>query len=95
MVRGSDSESGDKEPKKYNGSVGRWKASRIKLKSKLYGKGLWDVVEKGPVKQNTLPETVGAGGRRRMRLRSQLILVAEVALVELRGRVVRHLDGPS
>eukprot|EP00964_Phaeocystis_antarctica_P094250 scaffold60996_cov84-Phaeocystis_antarctica.AAC.4 len=46
------------------------------------------------VKQNTLPETVGAGGRRRMRLRSQLILVAEVALVELRGRVVRHLDGP-
>ena len=61
MVRGSDSESGDKEPKKYNGSVSRWKASRIKLKSKLYGKGLWDVVEKGPTATQASPASVTLG----------------------------------
>ena len=61
MVRGSDSESGDKEPKKYSGSVSRWKPSRIKLKSKLYRKGLWDVVEKGPTATQASPASVTLG----------------------------------
>ena len=49
MVRGSDSESGDKEfsKSKYDGTVGRWPPGRIKLKSTLFTRGLWDVVEKG------------------------------------------------
>ena len=40
MVRGSDSESGDKESKsksKYDGTVSRWKPGKIKLKASLLG----------------------------------------------------------
>ena len=50
MVRGSGSESGDKESNKnvYDGSLKRWPPGRIKLKSVLYRLGLWDVVERGP-----------------------------------------------
>ena len=51
MVRGSDSESGDKESKTYSlyeGTLKRWPAGRLKLKAELYKEGLWDVVERGP-----------------------------------------------
>jgi len=62
MVRGSDSESGDKESKKgskYDGTVGRWPIGKIKLKSVLFNKGLWSVVEQGPAPiQQTSPASV-------------------------------------
>ena len=63
MVRGSDSESGDKEfsKSKYDGTVSRWPPGRIKLKSTLFTRGLWDVVEKGPTTIQASPASVTPG----------------------------------
>ena len=50
MVRGSGSESGDKESNNksiYCGTLTRWPQGSLKLKASLYMKGLWAVVEKG------------------------------------------------
>ena len=63
MVRGSGSESGDKEPTKcsYDGTLKRWPPGKIKLKSALFKAGLWDVVEKGPSAVQTSPESIAPG----------------------------------
>ena len=63
MVRGSGSESGDKESSKctYDGTLKRWPPGKIKLKSALYKAGLWDVVEKGPSAAQTQPESIVPG----------------------------------
>ena len=63
MVRGSGSESGDKESSKcsYDGTLKRWLPGKIKLKSALYKAGLWDVVEKGPSTAQTQPESIVPG----------------------------------
>ena len=64
MVRGSGSESGDKESGNkgtYDGTLHRWPPGKIKLKSALYKAGLWDVVEKGPSAAQTSPEIIVPG----------------------------------
>ena len=63
MVRGSGSESGDKESTKcsYDGTLKRWPPGKIKLKSALFKAGLWDVVEKGPSAAQTQPESIVPG----------------------------------
>jgi hypothetical protein len=37
-----------KNKSKYDGTVKQWQTGEIKLKSILFNKGLWEVVEKGP-----------------------------------------------
>ena len=63
MVRGSGSESGDKESNKsvYDGTLKRWPQGKIKLKSTLFNKGLWNVVEKGPSTVQASPVSIAPG----------------------------------
>jgi hypothetical protein len=73
MVCGSESESAvprseSKNKSKYDGTVKQWQTGEIKLKSILFNKGLWEVVEKGPTatgERQTSPASVtlrGSGG---------------------------------
>ena len=50
MVRGSgrDPEDSEKAKSYYDGSVAKWPAGSMKLKSSLYKAGLWNVVKHGP-----------------------------------------------
>ena len=64
MVRGSGSESGDKESNNkssYCGSLIRWPQGSLKLKAVLFLKGLWEVVEKGPTTVQVSPVLVTPG----------------------------------
>ena len=60
MVRGSGSE----EPNNksiYNGTLSRWQQGRLMLKASLFMKGLWEVVEKGPIPVQASPVLVTPG----------------------------------
>ena len=55
MVRGSgrDPEDSEKAKSSYDGSVAKWPAGSMKLKSSLYKAGLWNVVKHGPTPKSS------------------------------------------